>query len=255
MKKYLLTYQKNIRDLGGTIGFNGKTIKYGRLYRGGALTKVTKEDVLVVDSFHLTDIIDFRGKDEYEENPDYPFKGVTFHNLPTIKEKVNVEERKKDDGNLLWFVDDTNKGYEHLLQQYVDLIDRDIAQEAYKEFFKLLLQENRTFYYHCSQGKDRAGMATFFILTALGVDKDTIYEDYLYSNVAMEMRVDHLIEKVKDKPFFNEGYRKSLLAVFSARKEYLDGAVKAMEKYGGPLEYIKNILEVDIDKLRKLYLE
>ena len=255
MKTYLLKYQKNIRDLGGLKGFNGKTVKYGRLYRGGALSQVAKEDIPILESFHLTDIVDFRGKDEFINNPDYRLDGVKYHSLPTIKETVKPEDRKVQDGNLLWFIDDTNKGFEHLLNQYVLLIKEEMSQKAYKEFFKILLHSNRTTYFHCSQGKDRGGLAAFFIEYALGVDMDQIMDDYLYSNIAMDMRVDNLIEYVKDKPFYNEGYRQSLLAVFSAKREYLEAAIKAMDEYGGPLEYIKNILDVDVDKLRELYLE
>ncbi|MED9787057.1 MAG: tyrosine-protein phosphatase, partial [Latilactobacillus curvatus] len=36
--------------------------------------------------------------------------------------------------------------------------------------------------YHCSAGKDRTGVATFLILSALGVDWETIVADYVLSN-------------------------------------------------------------------------
>jgi protein-tyrosine phosphatase len=35
---------------------------------------------------------------------------------------------------------------------------------------------------HCSAGKDRTGFAVAMLLSALGVDRDTIMQDYLYTN-------------------------------------------------------------------------
>ena len=256
MKKYELSHQKNIRDLGGLIGHEGKTIKYGRIFRGGALTKLTQEDIEVLETFHLTDVVDFRGNDEFYYNPDYVLMGVTYHSFPAIEERVNVEDRKKDDGNLLWFVTDNTSGFEHLKRQYRDLITMKKSQAAYRNFFKVLLNEDRTVYYHCSQGKDRAGLASFFIEIALGVSMDVALDDYMYSQVAMDKKIDGLIKNVMDKPFYNEEYRQSLIDVFSVKLEYIHAAIEEMNKLAGsPLGYVKDILEVDIDKLRKIYLE
>ena len=65
MRVYELSKQKNIRDLGGLVGFQGKTIKYGRLFRGGALNNVSEEDVEILKSLKFTDIVDFRSKEEF----------------------------------------------------------------------------------------------------------------------------------------------------------------------------------------------
>ena len=256
MKKYELSHQKNIRDLGGLIGHEGKRIKYGRIFRGGALTKLTKEDIEVLETFHLTDVVDFRGNDEFYYNPDHVLIGVTYHSFPAIEERVKVEDRKKDDGNLLWFVTDNTSGFDHLKRQYRDLITMKKSQTAYRNFFKVLLSEDRVVYYHCSQGKDRAGLASFFIETALGVDMNDMLDDYMLSQVAMDKKIDKLINDVKNKPFYNEEYRQSLIDIFSVKLEYINAAIEEMIKISGsPLNYIKEVLEVDIDKLRKLYLE
>ena len=92
MKKYQLTYQKNIRDIGGLIGYNGKPIKYGKLFRGGALIHVKDEEAPIVESFHLTDVVDFRSTVEYKYRPDYKIKGVKYHNFPTLKEDKKKEK-------------------------------------------------------------------------------------------------------------------------------------------------------------------
>ena len=92
MRCYELSKQKNIRDLGGLIGQDGKTIKYGRLFRGGAIYKMNEEDEVILKSLHITDIIDFRSKEEFINHPEIQLEGVTYHNLPTFKEKKKSEE-------------------------------------------------------------------------------------------------------------------------------------------------------------------
>lgn len=256
MKCYELSHQKNIRDLGGLVGFNNRLIKEGRLYRGGYFGKVNDEDVSILESLHLTDVIDFRSSDEFNTRPDYRLKGVKYHNFTTFEHEMKKEDKKYEDGNLLWFVDKGVSGKEHLTKTYKELIDTVEGQEAYRNMFNLLLQDDkRVVYFHCSQGKDRAGLAAFFIEMALGVLLDKAKEDYLLSNVAMEKKVDTLINSVKDKPFYNKEYHQSLLDVFSAKIEYLEEAIDVInKKYAGIENYLRNILNVDIEKFRKYYL-
>ena len=256
MKRYELSHQKNIRDLGGLIGYNGMRIKYGLLYRGGALIKTNEQDVDIIKSFHLTDVIDFRSEDEFIHLADVRLDGVTYHSFPAIDAKIKKEDRDNDDGNLLWFIDKNTSGYDHMIKQYRGLIKDQKSIDAYKNFFKVLLSdENNVVYYHCSQGKDRAGLASFYIEIALGVDEKVAREDYLSSNVAMKEKVEKLLADAKYTRFYNPEYHQSLLDVFAARIEYIEASIEEMNVFGGPLSYIKNVLEVDIDKLRKKYLE
>ena len=256
MKRYELSHQKNIRDLGGLIGHDGKTIKYGLLYRGGLFDKVSDEDIEILKSFHLTDVVDFRSSDEYLERPDYHLEGVRHHNFPTFQSDLKKEEKKLDDGNLLWFIDKGNTGFTHLKKTYADVVDSLEGQEAYRKFFEVIMREHSVTYFHCSQGKDRAGIAAYLVEGVLGVSLDQIKEDYLLSNIAMEKRADKLLKSVKNKPFFDEDYHQSLIDVFSAKLEYLQMAIDVIdEKYGGVEKYVQDILKVDIDKLRKIYLE
>jgi len=55
----------------------------------------------------------------------------------------------------------------------------------WKEVFELLAnQSNLPLVYHCQLGKDRTGILTALILMLLGVERETIVEDYLLSNTA-----------------------------------------------------------------------
>ena len=257
MKFYDLTYQKNIRDIGGLVAFGGKTIKYGKIYRGGSLHHVTNDDVEVVKTFHLTDIVDFRSKIEFAHQPDCLLDGVTYHNLTTFEHEMKQEHAQMKDGNLLWFVDKGVSGHGHMIKTYKELVDTEEGQAAYRNLFKILLQdENRVLYFHCSQGKDRVGVGAYLIESALGVSLEDIKYDYLLSNTAMDLKINGLIDSVKDKPFYNDFYRQSLIDLFTAKLEYLQAAIDVIDnKYGGTESFLRNVLEVDIERLRELYLE
>ena len=256
MKTYELSVQKNIRDLGGLVGYNGKTIKFNRLFRGGAFPKVDEEDIKILESFHLTDVVDFRGNEEFTYKPDYVLKGVKYHNFPAIEEKIKKEDRNNEDGNLLWFVGDHQSGYEHLKEQYRRLVTNKKGIKAYKDFFRLVQEDNHVIYFHCSQGKDRAGLASFFIEMALGVSMEQAIDDYLLTNIAMEKRTEALLRSVEYKPFYNEEYKQSLLDVFSAKLDYLNETINEINKqYGNIDNFLVNVLDINLEKMRELYLE
>ena len=257
MRVYELSKQKNIRDLGGLIGYQGKRIKYGRLFRGGALDKVSDEDVEILKTMHITDIVDFRSKDEFVYRPDYKLENVRYHNFTTFEHEHKKEDIQHDDGNLLWFMNQGDTGFKHLLRTYQDLVESEEGQMAFSNLFKVIMSgDNNIVYYHCSQGKDRVGVASYLIESALGVSEEDKVEDYLLSNVAMEKRRDRLIESVKNRPFYNEQYKKDLLEVFSAKIEYLEKAIETINsKYSGPIPYLENVLKVDVNKFREMFLE
>ena len=257
MRVYELSKQKNIRDLGGLVGYQGKTIKYGRLFRGGALNNVSEEDVEILKTLNLTDIVDCRSEDEFIHRPDYKFEGTRYHNFTTFEHEHKKEDIVHDDGNLLWFMNQGDTGFKHLIRTYKELVDTEEGQQAFANLFSVIMREgNPVTFFHCSQGKDRVGVAAYLIESALGVDEDTKIEDYLLSNVAMEKRRDRLIESVKDRPFYNEQYKQDLIEVFSAKIEYLEETINTINsKYGGVTSFLENTLHIDIKKLREMYLE
>ena len=258
MRKIELSYQKNARDLGGLVGFNGLKVKEGRIYRGGFLGRVSKSDIETIDSLHLTDIVDFRSDVEFEERPDYRFAGVKYHNFPTLLPNEKLKENNDyDDSNLLWFLGESTDGYGHMLRTYKESLLTEKGQNAYRNFFKVLLEDDkRVVYFHCSQGKDRAGLAAYLLEIALGVSEEDAIEDYLRSNEAMEPRIRQYKGMMRYKPYYNNEYEKALEDVFSANKDYLFSVINEIkEQYGSVTNFVKDELNVDIDKLRSYYLD
>lgn len=259
MKTYELSKPKNIRELGGLTVKDGRHIKYGKLFRGGSLIGLNEEDINIINSFHLTDIIDFRSESEFLSLPDYQLEGVRMHNVPVLPKSTDDEARKRiksSDGNLLWFLEDQTSGFEHLRKVYKEFVTTKEGVYAFSKFFEIISQENVVIYFHCSQGKDRTGFAAYLFEIALGVSEEDAMEDYLLSNIAMEKRAEALLRSVEYKPFYNEEYKKNLIDVFSTKVEYIQSAINAMnELYGSTIGFITKGLGVNIDRLKDLYLD
>ena len=251
-----LSHQHNLRDLGGYTGFNGKKVKYGKVFRSGVFNKLSEEDIAIIKSLGFTDVVDFRSEVEFINHPDIHVEGIRYHNIPSMVDDPELRKMKSADSNLLWFLKDESNGFGHMCNIYKDLVSSEIGINAFRKFFELLSQKDVVVDFHCSQGKDRAGLAAYFFLSALGVKDEDARKDYLYSNKAMALKIAKFKEDLKDKPYWSESYQKSLEDVFSAKEEYLDSALNEIAKKYSSLEnYIANVLKVDINLLRDLYLE
>ncbi len=89
-----------------------------------------------------------------------------------------------------------------MIQVYVDLINQDHSKQAYRQFFDLLLandKEDQSLLFHCTAGKDRTGMGAVFLLSALSVPEETIRTDYLLTNQASAAFVTQSLAKLQQK--------------------------------------------------------
>ena len=89
---------------------------------------------------------------------------------------------------------------------------------------------------HCTAGKDRAGTAAALVLMALGVPRETVFEDYLLTNRYWD-------RGGREKPGMDA---ETVASIFSARAEYLDAAFTAIEdRYGTVQAYLEEHVGLD----------
>ena len=102
---------------------------------------------------------------------------------------------------------------------------------------------------HCTAGKDRAGTAAAMLLTALGVSRETVFEDYLLTNAYWD-------RGGREKPGMDD---ETVAAIFSAREQYLSAAFGAIEARHGDVEtYLSDFLgltDADREALRDACLD
>ena len=74
-----------------------------------------------------------------------------------------------------------------MCDRYRSHVMKEHAQHALHSILEVLANtKDGAIIYHCSEGKDRTGIVTVLILYLLGVDMETIRQDYLYSNYMLD---------------------------------------------------------------------
>lgn len=224
----------NFRDMGGYTAANGKTVKSGLVYRSGDLDLLTDADLRLLADMDLRTVIDFRSKEEVEAAPD---------RLPdTVK---NAYHLVVDPGNIFELSEVNHDTGPELMQKLNVLLVND-AKAQYAEFFRVLaIPGNAPLVFHCSAGKDRTGYGAALFLAALGVDRETIYADYMVSAPYAEAKYSGLLRKYPE-----------LLPAITVRREYLMAAFDEIDQvYGGVENYLIRELNVDLNLLQSLYTE
>ncbi|MCP5301565.1 MAG: tyrosine-protein phosphatase [Pseudomonadales bacterium] len=68
----------NVRDLGGYQSRDGRTVKWGKLFRSGHLAHLTPGDIDTLAQKQISQIHDFRGKKEQSKCPANRFRPNTL---------------------------------------------------------------------------------------------------------------------------------------------------------------------------------
>lgn len=260
---------KNARELGGYKTQDGRTVKFGKLLRTGKLVKATEADKQkLVNQYHLTKIIDFRSAVERLKDPDPEINGVHSYqysalgtglphvDLSTDAGRKDLEEFARSvasldkDGTLV------DQYYKNMYRQ---LYTTDDGLNAYRNFFSQLLDANgATVLWHCSAGKDRAGNAAMLLLTVLGVDKETIIQDFLNTNFYYADDMKEAYDTVY-KVTKNAKTAADIASNYGVKREWIETSYAVInEKYGSMENFIHKGLglsEQDVLKLQAAYLE
>ena len=82
---------------------------------------------------------------------------------------------------------------------YPSLIQSEYSQLQYAAFMRLIVEapEDGGILWHCFQGKDRTGWGAAFLLSALGVSRETIIADFDLSNAAYRELVAQLNAQIE----------------------------------------------------------
>lgn len=247
----------NFRDLGGYETTDGRHVKWGTLFRSGELAGLTDQGKQQIQQLGLKTIVDFRTDSEVAAKPDPQITGAAPIRLPAFKEQANSSNGA--DLNSLIAKGDFSvlgKPGEMLIKTNKDLIK---SPDAYVKMMKLLGDpKNASLVQHCTAGKDRAGLGSAIILLTLGVDEDTVMQDYMLSNVyraeANQKTMDMMSKVIQDKEAL-----KSFQALMEVRESYLQAALDTIkQEYGsidGFIEQGLGITKEQRSKLQSMYLE
>lgn len=241
----------NTRDLGGLTTVDGRRVRPGVLVRAGALGRVTDDDLPVLAKLGLACRIDLRHDAEIAHappdrlpepvprtvrlpvfDPSYP---AFTHILALLGQLGTVP-----DGDPL--LTDPPAAMAAIYQWFVS---GEQASASFAAAVRAVAEPaNLPVLFHCSAGKDRTGWLTVILLTALGVDRATIREDYLRSNTDNAALQQVLVDLVMARrPEVDVAVIRPML---EARPEYLDaGYAEVEQRYGSFDAYLRTGLGLD----------
>ena len=258
MRSLHLTGAPNARDLGGLRAADGRVIQSGRLIRSGALWRLTPEDIKTLQSIPLRTVVDFL---LCAEKPNLDVPGAELIYCPILPQLTGVTRELGADGVPAYFrlAMDTGMDAERWMAGlYLPLVESAYSREHYREFLHLVLeQKSGALLYHCTAGKDRVGVATLLILSALGVPPKTIMEDYLLTNKYTAAECDAVCGEARQYSA-DPALQFALQAFESVREAYLNNALQSIsEHYGTVDNYLAEALEfgpAECAALRENYL-
>jgi protein-tyrosine phosphatase len=200
---YAFEQIQNFRDLSGVARADGARVRPGALLRSGALDKPSPGDCArLQDELQPWAIVDLRGPSELETAPDQPIAHANYYHLPTVDmndvRPITTADGSRRVSTSIDLVDDparpTPEQMSAILDQvYVLLATTERATASYRRFFELLLEAaGRPLLWHCTQGKDRTGVAALLLLCALGFDEATAIQEYMLTVQYFQGVLDHL---------------------------------------------------------------
>lgn len=258
---------ENARDMGTLVMQNKQTIRTGMLVRSGNLSKATDGDVaLLKEKYNLTNVFDFRFEAEANAAPDRIIDGVCYTHLSTLPKAFiegfassgrsdTASVDMKDMVKVLMKYAFDPKAQTMARKLYPAIVTDSLAQCYYGTFLRGVLRAKGGVLWHCSQGKDRAGWASAFLLAALGADRETIVEDFDLSNQSYARQVEAMTAKVREQGGGQEAVA-FIRAMIGVSQENFETTLDLIDqKYGSLSDYIENQLGFSKEEQQQLRMK
>jgi protein-tyrosine phosphatase len=235
----------NFRDLGGYRASDGRSLRWGVLYRSDALSDLSDDDLVYLNRLDLRRVVDFRSPQERERERDRLPPGAEVTLAPIVGDALDPRELEA----LLLSGDASGEEVADLLVAANRAFVTDFA-DVYSDFLRGLAEaDGLPVLFHCTAGKDRAGFAAAVTLLALGVPRKTVMRDYLLTNGYSEDHTRSVLRLIRLASLFRTE-PDDVRPLFEARPEYLEAAFATIDaKYGSDDAYLREGLGID-DALR-----
>ena len=261
----------NARDLGGYEVESGMHVKTGMLIRAAHLADAADADISCLESLPVSLVVDFRTEVDLKGKADRDVPGARYVNLPidasgNAAANASEEEIKKVTGRkkfevkkVIVFAAFNDKAKTIAREMYPTLLFNPECQQQFARFLRLVVEtEKGAVLYHCTQGKDRTGIASALLLAALGASRETIVADFDATNLVYAKDVKKYSRRVR----FLGGKEEEVAVVKAFLGANTENFVKALDevdaRYGSMEAYLKGpmgMTDEDIYMLRERFLE
>lgn len=185
----------NVRDLGGIVAADGRAVRSGLFVRGSALDGITAADQQILFAEHnISAVIDLRTGWERAARPNGLSGAVEQLWIPFFDQnEVGIEYDRPVPGTVKRgrdFACDPTDFYGAMANPLTVGQMRRVLHTLFDRG-----QRGLGTYYHCSGGKDRAGVTSFLLLMLLGVDRERALEDYRLTNVSRDAHIQPVYQR------------------------------------------------------------
>jgi len=216
----------NFRDLGGYPGRDGRSTRWGRLFRSDALHELTDADVSHLRDLGLRTVVDLRTERELHRTGRGPLEPepVTFRHLPVVQEGVRGTVTADAES----LAAPAPPG-DDLAERYLWYLD--VGRASLVEALALMGDDgDYPLVFHCAAGKDRTGVLAALVLELVGVDREVIVADY----VITADRLRFIMDRWLADPEFAERMAKVPASRFSVEASTMEGFLDGLDaRHGG----------------------
>ena len=236
----------NCRTLGGLPTSDGRTVAGGRLYRSAYLAEATDGDLerLAVE-LHISLIVDLRTSRERAQKPDRVPEGAEARHIPVFDErKEGVSHEEDAEPGPPGDMPPMEEVYRFMVSDEGCRANLGRALRAIMEH----VAAGGAALWHCTEGKDRCGLVSAFLLSALGVERELIREDYLLTNRVNGPKADRIRAELIDQGK-TPAEADRIHALVLAKESYFDAAFAVVDEFGADA-FLRQALGIPEDTLR-----
>ena len=262
VKRLPLEGLNNTRDLGDLLAAGEPRIARGRLLRSGALWSASARDLSVLrEECGVHTVVDLRTQVEAENQPDPALPGCVTLYLPVLDDSFFgiARDSYSVEAWFNMFLTSGEAPADVFAAMYRRIVFSERSIGLWRRFFVCLLQNERgAVLWHCSAGKDRAGLAAVLLLSALGFSEQAAIFDYLQTGTftADEIEaVKAMATQRTDDPRMLEATD----VLMGVRPVYITGIFDEMrERFGGVNGFFTKtgiLSDAETGRLKELYLK
>ena len=232
----------NFRDLGGYTTQDGRMVRWRSLFRSDAMHTMTAEDTeQVYGTLGVVSRIDLRTEREVQHTGPGPVAppSVQYIHLPFIQWQTGIPTGQEDPET-------------RLRDMYLRII-HDSGGQISKAVTTLAGEEGLPAVFHCSAGKDRAGICAAIVLGLLGVDEQDIMQDYSLTG----KNIDAIIGRLASLPG-NEHMLRLPIEFFHPQPGAMEAVLAELRNgHGGIESYVKahGVSDGTLAQLRRSLLQ
>ena len=218
----------NFRDFGGYRGHDGRTVARGKLYRSAHFNSVTARDRAQLDAMGVMVLVDLRRGHERDTAPNKWAPPRTIFHDPGPPDEAPAPV-------VGGYTAETARAAMRAAYVRYPFEARFIM--LFGDMFRAIANEECPIIVHCAAGKDRTGLACALVLSALGVDRETIVEDYLATNATLDYETRARLVRARLEPRLGGALSDEAIApLIGVEAGYLDAALNAIAAASGGLD-------------------